>query len=94
MDLGKQQFSIDVAGRPFTVEISRLAEQASAAVLGRYGETAVLTTVVMTKEDKDIDYFPLTVNYEERFYAAGKFWEADLCGEKHGRQKTQCSWAV
>lgn len=72
MDLHKQQFSIDVAGKPFTAEVSRIAEQASAAVVGRYGGVAVLTTVVIGKEDKDMDYFPLTVQYEERFYAAGK----------------------
>ncbi len=72
MDLNRKQFSIDVAGESLTIEVSRIAEQASAAVLGRYGGTAVLTTVVIGREDKETDYFPLTVQYEERFYAAGK----------------------
>lgn len=54
-------------------EVSRVGEQADAALIGRYGDTAVLATVVMGKSDKaGMDYFPLTVNYEEKFYAAGK----------------------
>jgi polyribonucleotide nucleotidyltransferase len=72
MDLNRKTFSIDVAGRPMTIEVSRLAEQASGAVMATYGETTVLTTVVMGKEDRAIDYLPLSVDYEERFYAAGK----------------------
>ena len=54
------------------LEVSRLADQADASVLGRYGDTTVLATVVMSKKDIDKDYFPLMVNYEEKFYAAGK----------------------
>ena len=72
MDLNRQQFSREFAGRPLTLEVSRLAEQANAAVLGRYEDTVVLVTVVMGKQDKPVNYFPLTVDYEERFYAAGK----------------------
>jgi polyribonucleotide nucleotidyltransferase len=49
-----------------------MAEQATAAVMGKYGDTVVLATVVMKDEDKKVDFFPLTVDYEERFYAAGK----------------------
>lgn len=55
-----------------SLEVSDLAGQANAAVLGRHGDTAVLVTAVMGDKEKDIDYFPLTVDYEERFYAAGK----------------------
>ncbi len=72
MDLNKRTFSIDVAGRPLTIEVSRLAEQASSAVMANYGDTTVLVTTVMSKEDKTVDYLPLSVDYEERFYAAGK----------------------
>lgn len=54
------------------LEISNLAAQANAAVLARYGETAVLVTAVMGKSDAAVDYLPLKVDYEERFYAAGK----------------------
>jgi polyribonucleotide nucleotidyltransferase len=72
MDLKKKQFSMEYAGVPLTLEVSRMAEQASAAVLGSYGDTTVLATVVMDKKDKDSSYFPLTVDFEERFYAVGK----------------------
>ena len=72
MNLNKQQFTIDFAGQKLTLEVSDLAGQANAAVLGTIGETSVLATAVMGKEDRNIDYFPLTVDYEERFYAAGK----------------------
>lgn len=53
------------------LEVSKLAEQANAAVLASYGETTVLATAVMAKTDRDVDYLPLTVNYEEKFYAGG-----------------------
>ncbi len=72
MNLNRQQFTTEVAGKILTLEISDLAGQANAAVLGTYGDTSVLVTAVMGKEDRKIDYFPLTVDYEERFYAAGK----------------------
>ncbi|BCX15867.1 MAG: polyribonucleotide nucleotidyltransferase [Candidatus Parcubacteria bacterium] len=70
--LNKKEFSLPFFGRDLKFIVSHLAGQANAAVIGQYGETAVLVTVVMGKEDKVIDYFPLTVDYEERFYAAGK----------------------
>jgi polyribonucleotide nucleotidyltransferase len=68
----KQIFSIEWAGRPLTVEIGQLAKQANGAVLVRYGDTAVLSTATASKEPKKLDFFPLTVNYEERLYAVGK----------------------
>jgi polyribonucleotide nucleotidyltransferase len=68
----KQSFSFDWAGRKLTVEIGQLAKQASGAVLVRYGDTAVLSTATASKEPKNLDFFPLTVNYEERLYAVGK----------------------
>jgi polyribonucleotide nucleotidyltransferase len=61
-----------LAGRPFVLETGKLAKQASGAVMARYGETVVMCTVVASKEPKDLDFFPLTVNYEERLYAVGK----------------------
>ncbi|MBU5211160.1 polyribonucleotide nucleotidyltransferase [Heyndrickxia oleronia] len=72
MDQEKQIFSIDWAGRKLTVEIGQLAKQANGAVLVRYGDTAVLSTATASKEPKSVDFFPLTVNYEERLYAVGK----------------------
>ncbi|WP_020059142.1 polyribonucleotide nucleotidyltransferase [Bacillus sp. 123MFChir2] len=68
----KQVFSIDWAGRQLTIETSQLAKQANGAVLVRYGDTAVLSTATASKEAKNVDFFPLTVNYEERLYAVGK----------------------
>ncbi|MFY4773932.1 polyribonucleotide nucleotidyltransferase [Metabacillus sp. RGM 3146] len=72
MGQDKQVFSIDWAGRTLTVEIGQLAKQANGAVLVRYGDTAVLSTATASKEPKTVDFFPLTVNYEERLYAVGK----------------------
>jgi len=60
------------AGRRLTVEIGQLAKQASGAALIRYGDTAVLSSATASKEAKSVDFFPLTVNYEERLYAVGK----------------------
>ncbi|MGP7817459.1 polyribonucleotide nucleotidyltransferase [Niallia sp. 01092] len=68
----KHVYSIDWAGRKLTVEIGQLAKQANGAVLVRYGDTAVLSTATASKEPKNLDFFPLTVNYEERLYAVGK----------------------
>jgi polyribonucleotide nucleotidyltransferase len=72
MEQEKHVFSIDWAGRPLTVEIGQLAKQANGAVLVRYGDTVVLSTATASKEPKNVDFFPLTVNYEERLYAVGK----------------------
>ncbi len=61
------------AGRPLILETGRMARQATAAVLAQYGETSVLATVVAEREAKQgQDFFPLTVNYQEKTYAAGK----------------------
>jgi polyribonucleotide nucleotidyltransferase len=67
-----KQVQMDLAGRPLTLETGRLAKQANGAVFVRYGETVVLCTVTASTEPKDLDFFPLTVNYEERLYAVGK----------------------
>jgi polyribonucleotide nucleotidyltransferase len=65
--------SIDWAGRKLTLETGRIARQADAAVLATYGETTVLATVVAAKAPKaGVDFFPLTVNYQEKTFAAGK----------------------
>jgi polyribonucleotide nucleotidyltransferase len=68
----KKEFSIEIAGKTLTIEVSSLAEQANAAVLAKYGETVILATAVMGKKDVELDYLPLKVDYEEKFYAAGK----------------------
>ena len=68
-----EKFNLDIGGRELIVETKNLAEQANGSVLVRYGDTVVLGTVVMSEQEREgIDFFPLTVEYEERFYAAGK----------------------
>ena len=68
-----QRVEIEWGGRKLSLETGRVARQADAAVLAQYGETAVLATVVAEKTARPgIDFFPLTVNYQERTYAAGK----------------------
>src|SRR3984893_8149574 len=66
------RFEMDFGGRPLVIETGKLAKQANGAVLCKYGDTAVLCTVTASKEPKDLDFFPLTVNYEERLYSVGK----------------------
>ncbi len=65
--------SIDWAGRPLTLETGRVARQADGAVYATWGETALLATVVYAKEAKPgQDFFPLTVNYQEKYFASGR----------------------
>jgi polyribonucleotide nucleotidyltransferase len=69
----KQRVEIEWAGRKLSLETGRMARQADAAVLAQYGDTSVLATVVAAKSVRPgIDFFPLTVNYQEKTYAAGK----------------------
>jgi polyribonucleotide nucleotidyltransferase len=65
--------TIEWAGRPLTLETGRIARQADGAVLATYGGTVVLATAVFNKAPKaGVDFFPLTVNYQEKTFAAGK----------------------
>lgn len=68
----EKRVEMQLGGRRLVLETGRLAKQANAAVMVRYGDTAVLCTVTASSEPKDLDFFPLTVNYEERLYAVGK----------------------
>src|SRR5690625_5108627 len=68
----KKVFSTEIAGNKFSVEVGELAKQANGACMIQYGDTSVLATVTASKEPKDLPFFPLTVNYEERLYAVGK----------------------
>src|SRR5690625_330259 len=72
MSQEKQVFSTTINGSEFTVEVGELAKQANGACMIQYGDTSVLATVTASKEPKDLPFFPLTVNYEERLYAVGK----------------------
>ncbi|MEK7579644.1 MAG: polyribonucleotide nucleotidyltransferase [Patescibacteria group bacterium] len=67
-----KNYSIDYGGKKLEVEIGKLAGQADGSVFVKYGDTSVLVTAVMSKKEKEVDYMPLTVDYEERYYAAGK----------------------
>ncbi len=67
-----EQFQMNLAGRMLTIETGELAKQASGSALVRYGDTVVLVTATGSKEPKDLDFFPLTVDYEEKMYAVGK----------------------
>lgn len=64
--------SLEVGGRTLTFEVGRFAEQATAAVVASYGETMVLATIVSAPPKKELDYFPLSVDYMERLYAGGR----------------------
>ena len=66
-------FETSIGGRPFTVETGKVAELADAECICRYGDTVVLTTVTCSPDPKPgIDYFPLTIEFEERMYAVGR----------------------
>ena len=66
-------YSMELAGRTLTIETGKLAELANANVLVRYGDTVVMVNVVASKEPREgIDFFPLSVDYEEKMYAVGK----------------------
>src|SRR3989338_10331007 len=88
-----KRYEAEFAGKPLIVEFGRLAGLANGSCYVQYGETAVLVTATMGKNPKEVDYFPLSVEYEEKYYAAGKIkgskWikresrpseEAILCG--------------
>lgn len=68
----EKHVKMQLGGRTLILETGRLAKQANAAVMVRYGDTAVLCTVTASPGPKDLDFFPLTVNYEEKLYAVGK----------------------
>ena len=80
-------FKLDINGRELKVEVRNLAEQASGSVLVQYGETMVLATACMSDHGREgIDFFPLTVDYEERYYAAGK-----ILGSRYMRRESRPS---
>ncbi|MDB5204531.1 MAG: Polyribonucleotide nucleotidyltransferase [Candidatus Taylorbacteria bacterium] len=67
-----KEYTLDVAGFPMTATFTDLADQAQGSVILSYRDTTLLATACMGKHDKESDFFPLTVDLEERFYAAGK----------------------
>jgi polyribonucleotide nucleotidyltransferase len=70
--MGKVTESFELYGKTYVLETGELAKQAGGAVVVRQGDSVVLVTATASKEPKDLDFFPLTVDFEERMYAAGK----------------------
>ena len=67
-----KKYEHEFAGKPLLIEIGKLAGQANGSCRIQYGETTVLVTATMSAHTKAGDYFPLTLDYEEKYYAAGK----------------------
>ena len=85
----KQVFELDFRGRTLTVETGEMARQANGAGLIRYGDTVVLATAVASKRPSPMDFFPLTVNYEEKMYSVGKVPGGFL--KREGRPSTDAT---
>ncbi len=83
----KKEFTLELGGKTLTAEFTDLADQANGSVMVRYGNTTILATAVMGRE-KDGDFFPLTVDYEERFYATGKILGSRFM-RREGRPSTE-----
>ncbi len=80
-------FKINISGRDLIIKTSGFAEQSNGSILLQYGETSLLATAVMSKREKEqAGFFPLTVNYEEKFYAAGK-----IGGSRYRRREGRSS---
>ena len=85
--MNKKQYPLEVGGKTLTAEFNDLAENANGSVMVRYGNTTVMATAVMG-DLKDGDFFPLTVDYEERFYATGKILGSRFV-RREGRPSTE-----
>jgi polyribonucleotide nucleotidyltransferase len=85
-----KKVEIDFHGRPLSIEVGRLAKQADGAALVTYGETVVLVTAVAAKDLKmETDFFPLTVDYQEKTFAAGKIPSALSVGARR-KKRSAC----
>ena len=86
--MAKQIFSMDFYGKKIQVEVGEMAKQANGSCLVRYDDTVVLSTACAGKEPKDVDFFPLTVTYEEKLYTVGKipggFLKREVRPSEHG----------
>ena len=68
-----KSFTMELAGRPLTVEVGKVAKQANGAAFMKYGDTTVLSTATASDKPRDgIDFFPLSVEFEEKLYSVGK----------------------
>ena len=78
---------LEVNGKKLTLETGKIARQADGAIIATLGETVVIATAVGAKKlNEGQDYFPLSVNYQEKYYAAGKI-QVDISKERQDRQK-------
>ncbi|MCX5804842.1 MAG: polyribonucleotide nucleotidyltransferase [Proteobacteria bacterium] len=84
----EEHITIDYAGRPLTISTGGVAKQADGSVLVQYGDTVVLVTAVTDKRPSDRDFLPLTVNYQEMSYAAGRIPGGFLRRESRNSDKT------
>ncbi len=85
-----KSYSMELAGRTLTVDIGRVAKQANGAALMHYGDTTVLSTATASKEPREgIDFFPLSVEYEEKMYAVGK--DPRRIQQERGKSKRACN---
>src|SRR6201995_3503119 len=79
--------TVDVGGRPLILETGKIAKQANGAITARYGDTIVLTTACMNSTPNDRDFLPLTVDYKENTYSAGKIPGGFFKREGHPSEK-------
>jgi polyribonucleotide nucleotidyltransferase len=84
----KKEYSIEIGGKTLTAEFNDLAEQAHGSVMVHYGGTVIMATAVMGEVKEGGDYFPLSVDYEERFYATGKILGSRFV-RREGRPSTE-----
>jgi polyribonucleotide nucleotidyltransferase len=88
----ERKFELDFRGRKIIVEVGKLAKQANAACLVRYNDTAILTACVMNNKVSSADFFPLTINYQEKFYSVGKIPGGFI--KREGRPTEQATLAA
>ena len=84
-----KSYSMELAGRTLTVDIDRVGKQANGCCFMHYGETVVLCTATASKQPREgIDFFPLSVDFEEKMYAVGKFPGGfkNVCGRQISRR--------
>jgi len=84
----KKEYTLEIGSKQIVAEFNDLTDQTNGAVMVRHGDTVVLATAVMGREPKDGDFFPLTVDYEERFYATGKILGSRFM-RREGRPSTE-----
>ncbi|MBA3045877.1 MAG: polyribonucleotide nucleotidyltransferase [Candidatus Thermoplasmatota archaeon] len=88
MEKNVKRYETEIDGKKIIVETGKLAQQASAAVTVQMGETVVMVTAMISKEARDIDFFPLMVDYEERYAAAGRI-KGPRFSKREGRPSTE-----